>query len=162
MDNSKWIEALKVRTTDKGWLGPILIFFSFGILGIFHSIQRRTLTLAAYLLIYLFIINPILNIPRSSCTPSAIYSDEWICFYFGGDLVEIYLHSLYYPISIIFAFLLIKLAIRHDRLVALKLLKDKKIKEKTFSLTELIQMSLKFFVDDFIKFVTRIKNLRKK
>ena len=161
MDNSKWIEALKVRTTDKGWLGPILILFSFGILGIFHSIQRRTLTLAAYLMIYLFIINPILNIPRASCVlgPS---SGNWICFYFGGDLVEIYLSSLYYPISIIFALLLIKLAIRHDKLVALKLLKYKNITEKTFNLTELIQISLEFLLNDLNKLGTRIKNLRKK
>ncbi len=134
-NNSKWIEALKVRASDTGWIGVIIMVYGIGIGFIVHCIQRRTLTPIFYLLIPTIISLLILNI----FFESLYMNTNWLTANYGGFV---------FFIQLIISTLLGKLAIRHDRLVALELLCDANITKKNFNSTELTEKSFALISKD--------------
>ena len=139
MENSKWIESLKVRTTDTGWIPVIIMIYGCGIGFILHCLQRRTLTPFIYVSLS-SIVSPILY----PIFESLYIETDFEYFDIGPGLTLL--------VQLVIATLVGKLAIRHDRLVALELLNDRNINERIFSSSLLIQKSFTFLQKD-IKFL---------
>ena len=135
MNNSEWIKALKVRASDTVWIGVIIMVYGIGIGFIFHCIQRRTLTPIFYVIVPSIIIFPILNVFFD-----ALY---WNTDWFPDD----YQGFLFF-VQLLMSTFLGKLAIRHDKLVALELLRDENITKKIFNNTELMQKSFALISKD--------------
>ena len=143
MDNTKWIESLKVRTTDTGWIPVIIMLYGLGIGFIVHCIQRRTITPVIYLAVS-SIVSPILN---------TIF--EFL--YYETNFMTSEYEGITLLIQLVIATWVGKLAVRHDRLVALELLSDRNINERIFSSTSLIQKSFEFLKKD-INFLFKNKS----
>ena len=135
MNNSEWIKALKVRASDTGWIGVIIMVYGIGIGFIFHCIQRRTLTPIFYVIVPSIISLPILNV----FFDSLYMNTDWFTPDYQGFVIFV---------QLIMSTFLGKLAIRHDKLVALKLLNDANIATKIFNNTELLQQSFALISKD--------------
>ena len=145
-NNYKWIEALKVRASDTGWIAVIIMIYGIGIGFILHCIQRRTLTPIFYLIIPTIISLLILNI----FFESLYMNTNWLTANYGGFV---------FFIQLIISTLLGKLAIRHDRLVALELLCDANITKKNFNSTELTEKSFALISKDISFSLKSARNL---
>ena len=141
LNNYKWIKALEVRESDTGWLGVIIMIYGFGIGFIVHCIQRRTLTPFFYLILPSIISLICLNV----FFEFLYMNTNWFTSNYKG---------LVFFVQVIISTLLGKIAIRHDRLVALELLNDANINKKIFNSTELLEKSFALIskdIDYFLK-----------
>ena len=145
MDNSKWEKAFKIRSKDTGWLEVLIMVYGLVIGFILHCIQRRTITPIVYILIPgLFIVMPIIRSITAALfidlgyagMPDIVDETSISVFNFLGDSI--------------YAVLAGKLAIRHDRLVALDILKKKKIQSEDFNFTQLTIYSLQYLKKDIL------------
>ena len=146
MDNSKWEKAFKIRSKDTGWLEVLIMVYGLVIGFILHCIQRRTITPIVYILIPgIFIVMPIIR----SIT-AALFITEYPLLGFDPDIDYTSISVFNFIGDSIYAVVAGKLAIRHDRLVALDMLKKKKIQSEDFNFTQLTIYSLQYLKKDIL------------
>tara|TARA_Y100000589_G_C27107385_1_gene610715 strand:- start:120 stop:575 length:456 start_codon:yes stop_codon:yes gene_type:complete len=143
---NEWITALVKRSVDNPWENTLLCIATFGIWIVFHSVQRRTLTIFFYSFLWWISLNL-----------SLLLWDEYL-----SSLLFKYLDRPYlFGYAMVYLFLWpfwVKTAIKHDKKVAKDLLKDN-LEVYEFSLFNLLGLSLKKMLKDFqiiLRFLNKI------